>query len=228
MALKDHPTLNPRNLPRTLAARVPQKALRDQWYRLRYGPGAPLSDECIFVSPRDVKYIYLSRRDGGAPPFKRRHSGAVIGGDWDLSRGPLPENLASRAIHDRFVRGMSWAETGILDYHFAGISEKGVSEGMRTREEVMARYENLDRVYEDAARTGRLRRRHELPEYFRREHDAILFHIARDGEPLRTRGGRHRFAIARILGFAKVPAQLGVIHPDALRAGYLERFRRPD
>ncbi|PIL19939.1 hypothetical protein P775_11970 [Puniceibacterium antarcticum] len=227
MALLDHPTLNLRNLPRTLAARVPHKVLRDRWNRLRFGPSAPLSDECIFVSPLDVRHIYLARRNSAASTFKRRHSGLVIGGDWDQSRSPLPETRATRAIYDRFVRGMSWAETGVLDYHLAIISEKGISEGARTLQEVLARYEALDRVYEEALRTGRLRPRYELPAHFRREHGGIFFHIARDGEPLRSGGGRHRFAIARILGLASVPAQLGVIHPDAVRDGHLERLRSP-
>lgn len=227
MAFLDQPTLNPRNLPRTLAARVPHKVVRDRWNRLRFGPGAPLSDECIFVDPRDVRHVYLPGRTPAVPTFRRRHSGLVVDGDWDQSRGPLPETRATRAIHDRFVRGMSWAETGVLDYHLAMISEKGISEGARTLQDVLARYEALDRVYEEAQRTGRLRPRCELPGHFRREHGGIFFHIARDGEPLRSGGGRHRFAIARILGLASVPAQLGVIHPDAVRAGHLERLRRP-
>jgi hypothetical protein len=225
MALLDHPTLNPRNLPRTIAARVPHKALRDRLNRLRFGSSAPLSDECIFVAPLDVRHVYVADRNSAAPTFKRRHSGLVLGGDWDRSRSPLPEIRATRAIHDRFVRGMSWAETGVLDYHLAIISKKGVSEGLRTSQDVLARYEALDRVYEEALRTGRLRPRRELPAHFRREHGGIFFHIARDGEPLRSGGGRHRFAIARILGLGNVPAQLGVIHPDAVRAGHLERLR---
>ena len=227
MALSDHPTLNPMNLLRTLEARVPHKVLRDRYNRLRFGPRAPRSDECIFVSPLDVRHVYLPRNNSAAPTFKRRHSGLRRGGDWDLSRGSLPETRATRAIHDRFARGMSWAETGVLDYHLAMISKKGVSEGARTLQDVLARYEALDRAYEEALRTGRLRSRSELPAHFRREHGGIFLHIARDGEPLRSGGGRHRFAIARILGLASVPAQLGVIHPDAVRAGHLERLRSP-
>ncbi|SDX95522.1 hypothetical protein [Citreimonas salinaria] len=226
MALPDYPPVQARTLSRTLAARVPHKALRDRWNRLRFGPGAPLSDECIFVSPLDVRHVYQS--DGSAAPsYQRRHSGLVVGGDWDQSRKPLPETRAARVIHDRFVRGMSWAETGIVDYHLAIIAQKGVSEGLRTSQDIFARYEALDRVYEEALRTGRLRARQELPERFRREHGGIFFHIARDGEPLRSGGGRHRFAIARLLGLATVPAQLGVIHLDAVRAGHLERLRDP-
>ncbi|MGR3493681.1 hypothetical protein [Citreimonas sp.] len=227
MHLSDHPTLNPINLPRALAARVPHKALRDRWNRLRFGPGAPLSDECIFVPPLEVRYVYKARGTSDAPSFQRRHSGLVAGGDWDLSRAPIPDLRATRVVYDHFVRGLSWEETGIYDYHLAHIAKKGISEGARSREEVVARYEALDRVYEEAQRTGRLRPRRDLPARFRREHGGIFIHVARDGEPLRSGGGRHRFAIARILGLATVPAQLGVIHPEAVRAGHLDRLRRP-
>ncbi|MCA0961252.1 hypothetical protein [Salipiger bermudensis] len=226
MSLRDHPTLHPANLKRTIAARVPQKAMRDLWTRLRFGPGAPRSDELIFVAPADVRYVYVIDGTAGAPRFKRRDSGLVRGGDWDLSRAPLPETRAMRVVREHFVEGKTWAETGIVDYHLEIIAKKGISEGLRSTQDIMARYETFDRVFEEAQRTGRLRTRRELPGYFRREHDGIYFHIARDGEPLRGGGGRHRFAMATILGLADVPAQLGVIHPDAVRAGHLERLRK--
>jgi hypothetical protein len=218
----------PATLRRKLAAQVPQKMLRDLGNRLRFGAGAPLSDECIFVAPRAVRFVYRSDPKAQAPGFQRRHSGLVRGGDWDLSRAPLPETRAERVIRAHFEGGQSWEETGVVDYHLEKIAEKGISEGARNRAEIMARYEDLDRVYEEAQRTGRLRPRSELPGHLRREHGGIYFHIARDGEPLRAGGGRHRFAIARLLGLAHVPAQLGVIHPEALRAGLMARLRKPE
>lgn len=221
-----HPDQPRTTLGRRLAAGVPQKVLRDVWNRARFGPGAPRSDERIYVAPCDVRYIHVTDGTVGKSMFRRRHSGMVRGGDWDLSRAPLPETRAARVIHDHFVRGMSWAETGIVDYHLEKIAEKGISEGARTLEEIMARYEDLDRVYEEAQRTGRLRPRSELPGHLRREYDGIYVHIARDGEVLRSGGGRNRFAIARVLKLPKIPAQLGIIHPEAVRAGVLTRLRQ--
>ncbi|GAA4223409.1 hypothetical protein GCM10022290_24480 [Sagittula marina] len=218
-----HPDQPKTRLGRQLAAGVPQKVVRDVWNRFRYGPGAPLSDERIYISPCDIKFAHRAVDRA----YRRRESGMVVAGDWDQSREPLPETRAARVIHDHFVKGMSWAETGIVDYHLGKIAEKGISEGARTLEEIMARYEDLDRVYEDAQKTGTLRPRSELPGHLRREYEGIFFHIARDGEPLRTGGGRNRFAIARVLKLPKIPAQLGIIHPEAVRAGYLEQLRRP-
>lgn len=221
-----HPDQPKTILGRKLAAGVPQKVLRDGWNILRFGRDAPLSDERIYVSPCDVRFAHKTEGDGAAPMYRRRQSGMVVGGDWDLARAPLPETRAARVIHDHFVRGQSWAETGIVDYHLERIAAKGISEGARNLEEIMARYEDLDRAYEEAQRTGRLRPRSELPGHLRREYDGIFFHIARDGEPLRTGGGRNRFAIARVLKLPKIPAQLGIIHPEAVRAGVLKRLRQ--
>lgn len=37
----------------------------------------------------------------------------------------------------------------------------------------------------------------------------------------------HRFAVAYILDLEKIPAQLGVIHADAVKSGILKKLRQP-
>lgn len=65
-----------------------------------------------------------------------------------------------------------------------------------------------------------------MPEQFcRRAHGATLVHVGHDGACLRSGGGGHRFAIANILDLPETPAQLGVIHPDAIADRHLERLR---
>ena len=41
-------------------------------------------------------------------------------------------------------------------------------------------------------------------------------HIDRQGKPIFGLGGNHRLAIALTVGLRSFPAQLGVIHPNAL------------
>jgi hypothetical protein len=55
-----------------------------------------------------------------------------------------------------------------------------------------------------------------MPEHFRRAHGGILIHPGREGTLLRASGGMHRFAIARSLDLPEIPAQPGVVHPQAL------------
>ncbi|MHA6347379.1 hypothetical protein [Roseivivax sp. CAU 1761] len=211
-------------LQRLIEAQVPRKMLRDVTNRLRYGPGAPLSDECIWIDPRAVRGMF--RRRKGAD-FRRRHSGVIAGGDWDLDLQPLSEAVKIAACERRFGRGESWEETGIIDEMMRRIEKHGVFDECRSREDVLRRYAGIDRMYEEIARAGRLEPQGTRPDALHREHGGIFVHIGRNGAPILAGNGNHRLAIARILGLARVPAQLGALHRGAWEAGLLPELRRP-
>ncbi|OSQ51684.1 hypothetical protein [Marivita geojedonensis] len=214
------------DLRKSIRAGVPVKVLRDLTNRLRYGADAPQSDELIWVRARDVTHWYKPDPENGAPRYRRRHSGLVAGGDWDQSRKPFGSQIKLDSIRDHFERGVPWQQTDLFDWMLRQIDEKGRIDGCHTREDLIARYERLDRIYEEAQRTGTLRP-HGSVNQTRGEQGGILVHIARDGTPLRDGGGMHRFAIAYILDLKKVPAQLGVIHADAVKAGLMHELRTP-
>ncbi|MDA7427502.1 hypothetical protein PGB28_03455 [Primorskyibacter aestuariivivens] len=226
MALVEYPPFRPENLFRTLEAKVPQKFLRDIKNRVLFGPDAPLSDEPLYVRPRDITLRYVTASSTGAPLFRRRHSGLVKGGDWDLSVEPMRHGPKYRACHARWIEGKNWEETGIYDLHLDRIARKGVSDECRTLEDIKARYERLDHLFEQVRREGRLRAISQIDSYFRREHGGVFVHIDRHGRPLRYGGGEHRFAIAHILNLPEMPVQPGVIHLEAVRGRHLERLRR--
>lgn len=226
MAWTDYPPLQPGNFYRAIEAKVPQKFLRDRLNRLRFGPGAPLSDEVLHVPLADIHATYKVDRKAGAPHFRRTQSGLVRGGDWDLSVLPTIDTDKYHVCRAHFVEGVPWEDTGIFDRHLKLIARYGVSDGCRTLEDLERRYAGVDALFEETRRSGRLRPRSELPGYFRREHGGIFVHIDRDGRAIRRGGGEHRFAIARILDLPEVPVQPGVIHLDAVRGGHIPRLRR--
>lgn len=225
MALNDYPPLKPGNFLRALEAKVPQKFARDILNRLRFRDKAPLSDEALFVPLTDVHAAYHPDPKNGAPAFRRRHSGLVRGGDWDLSTRPLKESFKHLACRLHFVDGLPWEETGVYERHLRNIEKHGQSDGCRTLEDLKRRYAGVDRLYDEVSQSRRLRPRSEVPGYFRREHGGIFVHIDRNGRALRRGGGEHRYAIARILDLPEIPVQPGVIHIDALRHGHLDRLR---
>ncbi|MBE9639703.1 hypothetical protein [Salipiger mangrovisoli] len=220
MAFTDHPTLYPSNWLRDLHAQVPRKVVRDFWNRLRYGAGAPLSDELIRVDARDVNYTYA-----GKPKLRRQQSGMILGGDWDLPRQSVEDSRKLLSCRLHFEGGTPWRDTPLFQKLLTEIAAGKTPDDCATEEELVARYQRLDAVFEETRRRGRLLSRAELPGYFRREHGGILLHVGRDGTLLRAGGGAHRFAIARILNLPKVPAQLGVVHPQAFYGGLLDRLR---
>ncbi|MCI5112367.1 MAG: valine--tRNA ligase [Marivita sp.] len=210
---------------KAIAAGLPAKMIRDVTNRLRFGPDAPQSDELIWIRPHDVTHFYRADPAQGAPRFRRRHSGMVAGGDWDQSRKPFGSQIKLDSIRDHFEHGVPWQETAIFGWMLKRMEKEGTVDGFTSREELIARYDGLDRIYEEAKRTGTLRP-HGSVNDTRGEHGGILVHIARDGTPLRDGGGMHRFAIAYILGLERIPAQLGVIHVDAVKSGVLHTLRQ--
>lgn len=213
---------HPKRLRRAIENQVPRKAMRDLMNRLRYSDYLP-SDSPIFVPARDVRQ-YLKARPGFRP-FRRRHSGAVIAGDWDMERGDITSSDKYESCRMRFFDGADWRETPIYKRLLTEISRGKIPDGCRSAEDLDARYALLDKVFAETKGRGRLLCKSELPDQFRREHGGILLHIARDGTCLRSGGGAHRFAIARLLDLQEMPAQVGVIHPDVIRDGHVARLR---
>jgi hypothetical protein len=226
MPISDYPPYRLANLPRTLETRVPVKALRDRLNRLRFGADGPRSDEPLFVDPAALTLGYRPDPGHGAPAFRRGDSGRVVGGDWDRSVAPLGDTVKAAAIRRHFLDGVPWEDTGIFEATMAHIARKGQSDGLRSLDDVRARYAAVDALHDEVRQTGRLRLRCELPGWFRREHGGILAHVARDGRVLKAGGGVHRLTIAQILGLPEVPVQVGVVHPGAVAAGHLARLRR--
>ncbi|MDO6586092.1 hypothetical protein Q4543_11210 [Salipiger sp. 1_MG-2023] len=222
MAFADHPTLHPVNWLRDLRAHVPRKAVRDWLNVRRYGPDAPRSDECVYVDPNAM----MQRAAGRGPRRRRRHSGMIMDGDWDLSLVPLKDDSKYVSIAMHFNDGVRWEDTPLFERLLKEIEAGHVPDDCATREDLLARYAALDRLYEETRARGRLLAKVELPDYFRREHGGIFVHITRDGTPMRAGGGAHRLAIARLLNLPEVPAQIGVVHPLAIRNGALQRLRQ--
>jgi hypothetical protein len=92
--------------------------------------------------------------------------------------------------------------------------------------DVIARYQAIDRLYDDMATRDRMKLRKELPEFYRRESGGILGHVNRHGEIIRFVNGNHRFIIARILKYREVPIQVGVVHQAAVTNGVFAGLRR--
>ncbi|EIE49123.1 hypothetical protein AL036_02705 [Salipiger aestuarii] len=222
MALADHPTLHPVNWLRDIRAHVPRKAARDWWNRVVYGPDAPRSDECVYVDPNAIAQHAAAPR----PRRRRRHSGMVLGGDWDRQIAPVGADRKYVSCRMHFVDGVAWEDTPLFEKLLREIEGGHSPDGCATRADLVHRYETLDRLFDETRARGRLLAKSELPDYFRREHGGVFVHIARDGTALRAGGGAHRLAIARILELPEMPAQIGVVHPLAIANGALARLRR--
>jgi hypothetical protein len=184
-------------------------AARDLENRRRYGRGAPHTFERIWIDPAGCE----QRVQG----FDDRRSGRVVGGDWDLDNPPTDElpKMAFCRLH--WEAGVPWEDTGMFDYLLERIERQDRSlYGCRTLDDLRLRYQMLDDVFEQVRREGRLRTRDEVEAGAIRERGGIVVHIDRWGQPVFAKEGCHRLAMARALDLRSVPAQVGIVHPDAL------------
>jgi hypothetical protein len=212
-ALVDDPLVALDARPRaTVAEQVPHRlrpVLRDVHNLVRHGSSAPRFAQRLWIDPRVV--------DERVADSRRLFSGRVVGGDWDRHRDPVETHPKVRACVDHWRHGVSWRDTGVYDLLLRLIAERGrPKDGCADLDDVIARYRVLDTIFAQVRDEGRLRTRAQLDPGAYRELGGVLINLDRDARPVAGGGGWHRLAMARVLGLARIPAQVGLVHVDAL------------
>lgn len=182
----------------------------------------------IRVSPDEIHYLTgeYERRGSGhldyVPYFKPRDAGwdylpyeeevpygAVRGGEWDRGRDEFSDLLLYRGTEQRFVEGLPWNET---DY-FAALVEHFRTEGYAAdaaRRLATARCDRVESVYETIEGTG-YRSQAELNGHPLHE---VTVTVDRDGRVRYNCEGRHRLAVAKVLGVEEIPVLVLVTHEE--------------
>lgn len=181
-----------------------------------YGEDAPRFAEQLWV-PTDR--IQRALKIGSS-----KQSGAVME-SWPEKGYSMVSDLPSiKACLAHWRDGLSWEDSGIIDLMMAQIRSNGKVDRLRTLEEVNTRYQELDELFFEVKRAGRLSSRQNfIPGNFREE-GGILVHIGPNGEPVFGKKGHHRLAIAIALDFSVIPVQLGATFRPAI--GHLWNYRQ--
>lgn len=151
--------------------------------------------------------------------WKQKDSGRVIGGDWDQLENltAIDSRFKYNACIERWKLNKTWEETGIYDFMLECIQQRnGPVDKCSSLDDILARYERLDNLFENVKLTGRLKTQRELNPRCYNEEGGIFIHIGRQNQVIFGGGGIHRLAIAKVLQLNSIPGQLGVIHPEAL------------
>jgi hypothetical protein len=197
--------------------------VRDWLNRLSYGAQAPKVTETIWVRPADIERYICRMPD----VFNRRNaSGRVI--DFAASEvecRPLEDAPQVRACYQRWCDNLPWDQTGEFVAMLRKIEHEGRAMNFRTEQELRARYQVLDEIYEEVSRTRTLRTRKELNPSNFREYGGVQVAIDADGRPvLGKSGGFHRLALAKILKLDVIPAEIGLVDVNAV--GKLQQYRQ--
>jgi hypothetical protein len=189
---------------------------RDIKNKIIYGKEAPVFAERIWINPLDCcgalagKYILNG-------VHQRKGSGLVVEYPWPQAKViSVIEVDKIRFSVDHWVNGIPWEDTGIYELMQKIISTRGKADGCRSIDDLVRRYNDLDLIFNQIKREGRLKTRKEINPGNFREKGGILIHIGPKGGLFFGGGGAHRFAIALTLQLKKIPAQVGYVHKSAI------------
>lgn len=178
---------------------------------IQYGSNHPRYAERIYVKPAEVQFRYSTAI------FDRSNSGEVHDGDWEKNYRDFDSSRKYQACIKRFVHNYEWEDTGIYEYLLDLIEKKGPVDGCSNLDDIVARYKKLDQLYHKLKNSGKsFLPRKKMNRWNFREEGGVLFHIDKNNNPIFGNDGLHRISIAKILELEKIPAQIGVVHVDAL------------
>jgi len=163
------------------------------------------------VSPE--KIVFCSLRDFYIEDFM----GTVLGGDWDLLEKRFEDSDVYIAFKEVFLEKKEWEETafyrGILDELNKGI----VPWGCKNENDFQERCKDVERLFDTIKKEGyksqlTLSRSAESA-VSGTIYDEVAISIGRHGDMLFS-DGRHRLAIAKLLGLEKIPVRVAVRHKE--------------
>ena len=207
------------------------------------------------INPLAVNYVQteqIERVSGRQWPrlFRApKELGSTMSGDWDCDPYPdtepgytgsppdlyqaptFEETIMHQSLKQRFVHGNKWEETAV--YREALSLLDGESDfawrGMKTREEIDQRCNEIDKLYESIKKEGYKTQKQLINEnkqnrgltYLDIITNEIMIDVGRDGSLLHV-DGYHRLSIAKILGIREIPVTIVVRHQDWI--DYLEEL----
>lgn len=213
--------IGPRFFYRQVAA-IAKSIVRDSQNRLAYGSGAPAFAEQLWIQPDQVSH-YLSILPSGVT---NRNSSALVA-DFikdGVVQSPLIGSPQIRSCYLHWCDGVPWEDTEDFINLKRVIEEKGGAVGCKNIKSLKNRFDNLDKIFQEIASSGRFKSQKELNKLNYREYGGVQIGFDPMCRPVLVRGaGYHRLAMARILGLKKIPVQIGLIDLGAI--GSVVKYR---
>ncbi len=193
------------------------------WWNAR--PYADTVDPFTVIDVDPTEIAHVTKRGPNPGRFQWQDIGRVQGGTWDRSDDRVEDLPVVNALRRRFEDGDEWEDIEFIQHVLEEVERGNVIwRGCNTESDVWEACERVDELYENIRDQGYLRQR-ELVERnelspdkyvtgdgFKR-YDEIVVDIGRDGQFLFV-DGRHRLAIARILGLSGIPVRISTRHTE--------------
>ena len=115
---------------------------------LRHGISAPRSAQLIYIDPRSVKKAMSHLAS------LRVDTGLIKNGDWDLETHNINSIKKIRGTKQRILRGAAWEKTSCWSQNMKYIKRMDGADGVRTVDDVVARYKRLDKFISSVRKNG--------------------------------------------------------------------------
>jgi hypothetical protein len=170
------------------------------------------TDRTCWADPASIQYACADSY-GGLVARKYARRGAIADGDWDRLGLRFDQTDVYRSFHEHFVQGRAWHQTELYRRVMDEISQGHVRYGCKNSGQYEAKCRALDAMFEHIRRSGYRAQagiaRDEEDLY--KAEDEISVCVGRHGDLL-FEDGRHRLAMAKILGLPRVPIKITMVH----------------
>lgn len=164
----------------------------------------------LWVDPKKIMKVGVGW--GKYKKYNKRFK--IVRGNWDLNTMPFEHLDVYQAFKLRFIHGLKWEDTSYYKSFLDRISKGEKLYGIINKEELTKRLENLDDLFENIRKYGYKMQQQLLGDRYNPYFiDEVSVRISRYGEFL-FEDGRHRLAIAKILGLKKIPILVTRRHRD--------------
>ena len=187
----------------------------------------PNPEKVYFINPKRVLFHTNFKRKTNSIKFdarvfdKSKDKGKVYGGNWDKSTYKFSDLDVYKAIEQRINYKTAWEETTFYKSNLEKINDTNnsqVSWNCRTRNDLNNRCRYIDELIASIKKEG-FKENHQVllngeefsPLKDPNLSDEISVNIGRNGQYF-FQDGRHRLAIATILGIEKIPVKVHVRH----------------
>ncbi len=178
--------------------------------------GLPQPERVYWISPKRIIYHtnYLEKKSSETIPLSNRvfdttMRGKVVEGNWDITNYKFTDLLVYKAINKRIREGVKWQDTTFYKTVRRQVEFGQTYWGCKNKDDLDKRVKYIDSLYQSIKNKGYHLNRNISDKNF--DFTEIDVNVGRNGGYL-FQNGRHRLAIAKILGINYVPVMVFVRH----------------